>query len=469
MSKNRNKIVYILVSLVVFISCQPDDSGNTPPAGVKQTNEWIEDIMRDHYLWYEDIPASSSLNYKKDPENFYASMLSDKDGKTRNGLHYYYSTIESNSGVTKSDLSRTATYGLLVAKYGTQYKGREVDFGWVIYVLPGSPAEDAGLKRGDWIMGINSAEPNITDIAMLNSGGDAVFYLGKYDESRRKLISNGSVRIAAARIVEDNPIFFHQVYSVAGKKVGYLVYNHFTSGPDGYKDNTYNDQLKSIFTDFKNQGVNEFILDLRYNGGGLVNSARLLASYLAPVSALGNDFCVMEYNNKQRTKTLVQKFESQANAGAANLNLSKLYVIVSSNTASASEAVINTLIPYIGRSNIVLLGEQTEGKYVGAEEFKDDNYEWILHPITLYIYNANHKADYDDGFAPDVQINELVFGNTLYPLGDPDELLLNAAFGLISGEYDLTKSDGMPSSEKNPIVLSLDSRKNNGLIFIPED
>ena len=78
-----------------------------------------------------------------------------------------------------------------------------------------------------------------------------------------------------------------------------MVYNHFTSGPDGDKDETYNNELRQQFGAFKAEGVEEFVLDLRYNGGGLVTSAQILAELLAPESALGNTFCYLQYNDIQ--------------------------------------------------------------------------------------------------------------------------------------------------------------------------
>ena len=74
-----------------------------------------------------------------------------------------------------------------------------------------------------------------------------------------------TIDIEASRAVEDNPLFYHNVYTRGDKKIGYLVYNHFTSGPNGYSDRTYDEEMKKIFAGFQAQGVNEFVLDLRYN------------------------------------------------------------------------------------------------------------------------------------------------------------------------------------------------------------
>jgi C-terminal processing protease CtpA/Prc len=112
--------------------------------------------------------------------------------------------------------------------------------------------------------------------------------------------------------------------------------------------------------------------------------------------------------------------------------------LTGTTTASASEAVINCLIPYIGRSNITIIGEKTVGKRVGSNVFgSKEKYGWLLHPIVLRIYNAERKADYANGFMPDIEVKELKVGNKLYPFGDTNELLLKEAISCIIGQQEL--------------------------------
>ena len=125
----------------------------------------------------------------------------------------------------------------------------------------------------------------------------------KYNDAN----SNARQMSLTPRVVEDNPIFYTDVFqdeSTANKKVGYLVYNHFTSGED--EDDKYDLELQEAFKEFKSQGVEEFILDLRYNGGGIVTSAQLLGELLAPESAIGKVFCETRYNSNVNRITTYQ-------------------------------------------------------------------------------------------------------------------------------------------------------------------
>ena len=143
--------------------------------------------------------------------------------------------------------------------------------------------------------------------------------------------------------MEDTPFLKDSVYTVGDKKVGYLVYNSFSSGPDD-ESTIYDDQMKQVFAEFKAENVSEFVLDLRYNQGGLVTCAQLMTSLLAPADALGKTFCIMEHNEKQSKNDEALLLKKNAEMGNANLDLRRIYVLTGSVTASASEAVINCLI-----------------------------------------------------------------------------------------------------------------------------
>ena len=223
--------------------------------------------------------------------------------------------------------------------------------------------------------------------------------------------------------------------------------------------------MKQIFAQFKAKNVSEFVLDLRYNQGGLVTCAQLMTSLLAPADALGKTFCIMEHNEKQSKSNETLLLKKNAELGNANLDLKRIYVLTGSVTASASEAVINCLIPYLTRSNITIIGGKTIGKRVGSNTFgTKEEYGWLLHPITLRIYNARHEADYANGFEPDVKIEELAIGNELLPFGDINEMLLSEALSRIAG----LKSQPARAEGEGRILLvpsSLERKQTKGLIF----
>lgn len=460
----EKKTFAVLMGLLAFLllvpSCKTDDK--VPDLSEEGTNDWIYKIMTDYYLWYEDVPKRENVNFSQSPDKFFASLLSDQDGVKYGDSWLTFSHIDKKKEETKS-ITESDSYGFEFASF----KNGDNYYAWVLYVLPDSPAAEAGLKRGDWIVAVGSENPNVTNTSAFFSGGETTFLLADMERVNNSVIlhKRETLSISASRAVEDTPFLKDSVYTINGKTVGYLAYKSFTSGPDDESE-AYNDQMKQIFARFKAKNVNEFVLDLRYNQGGLVSCAQLMTSLLAPADALGKTFCIMEHNDKQTSKNETLLMKKNSELGNANLDLKRLYVLTGETTASASEAVINCLIPYMGRSNITLIGEKTIGKRVGANTFgTKEDYEWLVSPITLRIYNAEHNADYANGFAPDVPVEELVVGNQLLPFGDTNELLLSEAISRITGLK--SQSIRTESGERIKLPLSFERKKKEGLLYDP--
>lgn len=463
MLKSIKLRLIIYLALILLSACSDERDRPEIIEEENTTNAWIEKVMRQNYLWYDQIPEKSALNLNLQPKPFFESLLSDQDGVFRNGKHQYFSTIEQKGTATRATSGTTPSYGFEFATYATQ---NNRIYALVIYVLPGSPAEMAGLKRGDWISAIDNTDLSYNDREKLYAGNAALFTLMKYTPEHTSITFDRTIEIGPARIVEDTPFLYDTILEEGSRKIGYLVYNRFRSGPEGTDDVTYDDHLKSLFQNYKNRGVNEFILDLRYNGGGLISCAQLLASLLAPATALNNTFCILQYNDKQKETQKAYSFNNSLSVKAGNLNLSRLYVLTGEMTASASELVINGLIPYMKRENIILIGQQTVGKDVGSNTYEKEGIDWVMHPITVRLFNAKGEAEYTDGFTPDIPLYEFDFGQELFPFGDRQELLLNRAIAGITGQTDILRSDGeRPAAAvtMKRIYNSLDRYRENGV------
>ena len=398
----KGRFLVVLGTLIMaLLACEKEELHT--PATDNEVNQWIERTLRDHYLWYDDMPAEGAVDRGSAPEEFFLSLLSDQDGKEQAEGHHYFSTLQR--AATKSITDENDSYGFDFAIGTLQDNDGTHKIALVLYVLKDSPAERAGLRRGDWIVGVNGSYGTLQDYDQLRSGGSATFQLAESVEGSATSLRLGrEIAIEPSTVVEDIPILKDSIYQVGTRRVGYLMYNHFELG----------------------------LLDLRYNGGGNVLCAQALASFLAPEAALGETFCLMEYNDKHTDKNNAMPLLRTTEILAGNLDLDRLFVLTGSTTASSSELVINTLIPYFGRQNVRLIGRQTFGKTVGATVYNEsERYGWILSPITFRIYNRDHEADYADGFAPDVSINE--FAYPLAPLGDPRDPLLGYALAEISG------------------------------------
>lgn len=430
----------ILCGLLSMTACEKDTSLDKVPV-----NEWIYETMAKNYLWNDEMPSLNETNTNAKPAVFFESLLSDKDGKHTSEDDYYYSTIEEDV-TTKSAGSIETTHGLHVNYYsvdGTIIVAR------INYIDPSSPAEIAGLKRGDWIGSYNNIELTQSNYLDFHDyTGSMTLAVGKMNGL--DFIKTKEVEVGEAVQMEINPIYIDTTFLVGNKKIAYLMYNSFTSGPTGYDDKTYDNQLQTVFAKFAAQNPDEFILDLRYNSGGVITSAQLLATLLAPQSALGQTFCKLSYNSTLN-KTVEYTFDKDVIGNGQNLNLHRLYIITESGTASSSELVINGLKPYL-QDELILAGNTTEGKNVGSNEFSDkNNHSWVLHPITCLVSNSEGFSDYTDGFSPDYRINEMHFYGDLGTLGETDEYMLSRTLELIQSG---TSSSSFKSAG-NPFLQTL--------------
>lgn len=430
--KARNILIAVAGALLLpayFGSCGVDRWAAY--AERTQTDRWIDDTMRVWYYWNQEIPNTNALNYFTDPFSFFSSLLSNKDGK--GGSHY--STIDSLKYNTRSIPYTDYSYGFQFTT--NRVEGNDTAlYAHILYVAPESPAGEIGLQRGDWIMEMDGNAITEDNYTRLYGSGSMRLTVGYYDAVNDTILAyNEPQDIASARSINDNPVHYRNVYLTGGKRVGYLVYNHFSSG---ITDNSheYDDQLREAFQYFAAQQVNEFVLDLRYNNGGLLSCAELLCTMLAPSTALGQPLGYLEFNTNFQERESPLYLDEAVIGKGANLNLSTLYVLTSGETASASEMLINCLKPYM---NVVLIGSLTEGKNVGSVSFTNEELMITMNPIVCKIYNSMGASDYENGFQADIPIDENSNLSRFLPFGNPDELMLNTALGLINGTTESTQ------------------------------
>lgn len=393
--------------------------------------QWIYDIMKQWYLWSDEMPEPSDAQFFGDAETFFKKLIVKKD------KYSYMETLGGAEEASTRAINLTSSYGMDFALYidpVTQSQSSPERVARVLYVLPGSPAEAAGVKRGQWITAIGGEVLSTENYFGLISGPSTQLTISALNYDKPDSLywqSDTTLSLAASRHLEDNPFYVDTLYKVQGRRIAYLMYNRFSTGPEDTGNETqYNAQMRTIFQQFKAQEPTDFILDLRYNPGGYLLCAQVLASLLAPEQAMGKIFCKLQFNDIVAPHHNEVYLFDKAITGDAGLGLSRLYIITSSLTASASESVINGLKPFLGDENIILVGSRTEGKNVASLSFKSP-YDYILHPIVATVYNGNSESDYADGFEPDVQVDELMTIAPFYPLGDVRELMLSITLSTI--------------------------------------
>lgn len=464
--KEMKYISYIGTLLTIFItvSCGEDRSGEF--YALIEDRIWMEETMRKNYLWYEDIPEiENENNYFQAPATFFKNMLSKK---ALNGKGDIYSYLEESTVIEEESrslmLNRTSTYGMEFELLSDPTGTTTHTVARILYVLPNSPAEMAGIKRGDWITAINQDRITSDNYQWLMNGGPTSWARDRLVATEDGVVwqVQDTLQVASSTLMEINPFLVDTVYQSHGQKIAYLVYNEFSTGPnnDGY-ETVYQEQMKQIFAKFKSQSPDAFVLDLRYNNGGFLSCAQTLGSLLAPASALGKDFINLTRNDLTDPQTI--SYPLDATYTDANLNLDRIYILTGRTTASSSEAVINGLIPYLGTENVILIGTQTTGKNVAMSAFENEAYGLTMWPVVAYVSNVNNESNYANGFEPQYPLNESNQLNWM-PLGNTEEFYLKNTISLITTGY----MPDIPVIEKasmKPLYSSIEAKRNKGAII----
>ncbi len=433
-----------------------------------KANEWMSAALSEYYLYcdeWDDIVAGKSsavkLDFNMDYDKFLGAHLGKMTTNDRDGGYYsdrsryIYSYVEREVAArANASASFPATFGFeyLSILYADSQRTSYVFM--VMDVMADSPAAKAGFHRGDVIARVNGAALTNANYASsyykLTSQASGTLTVTKYGET-------DAVSLTAVTNLPDTPIAHSSVITTAGgKKVGYLVYRHFVSGYTDFQTYEYDETLQRIFAGFREQGIDEMVLDLRYNPGGNVPSCIKLASMIARSGVLNGStvFCTNKRNDKL-TRIYggddVKMFDKDM--AAYNIDRSKVYVIATGASASCSELLINGLRGV--DIEVVHIGDVTEGKDVGMYGLspKDDapieGYTYTLWPISFRSYNAKGESDYNDGFTPQYAIEELDFQSSICDFGEESEPMLKVALDLIDGKTPtLRASSGTRSGDR---------------------
>lgn len=487
---------------VRFQVSQP--GGNSGGSGADaELNRMVDQYLAENYLWngdYKKLNRDLSLDYVSAQRNFLKITLlgmttNTLDKKqTQSGYRIYSylnresasKTVHASRAGVNHSIKREEEYNFgiagitIVSYHGADNKPTGEYAFAVSAVYPGSPAAEAGIKRGTLIRQIDSKAIDETN----------------YEERYYTLISPGSAQSLTvtehaagsrpvtlqARLLYPTPVIHEEVIEEGTHKIGYLVYLSF--------DAAYDDDLLAAVKRFRDAGINELILDLRNNGGGHVISSKMLSTCIAGAACDGKVFEYYRYNadrmaDPTRTeretghgydKTVRKFYENFAYGNyygvdlrQYTLNLSRLYVLTTDATASSSEAVIHSLRG-IGFP-VTLVGEPTEGKNVGMEVKKltVGNYTYELAPITFQSYNAEDATVDPAGLPVELAVKD--WDNGYVDFGDRSEPLLVRALSQITGKsYRAAVPSRTRAGELVPVpnvALPALPNRPNGMLALP--
>ena len=220
-------------------------------------------------------------------------------------------------------------------------------------------------------------------------------------------------------------VSFDSVYFVGDKRIGYFVYDEFETEAD----------ITDVILKFRRDVINELVIDLRDNPGGLVATCVHLASLILPSEHLGDLFCTYRYNRYLSDEYLKKTgspftkdyLNNDILTVSRNLNLQRVFCLVNGFSASCSELIINSLRPYM---EVVVIGQTTRGKDVGMRTIHSSKYMYELVPITFRTYNALGDSVPVTGIVPDIYIQDIAGP----PVGDVNEIMLKAALDYMEAE-----------------------------------
>ena len=266
--KKSGVLMAAVIGFILLPACEKNNNGSDLPKDILILNNWIWDGMNEVYLWEEFIP---DLNWREepDPEAFFYKLLYEEDRNSwivddYEELAAMFDGIETTTGMSARPYIYT----------GSQW------IGFVEYVSPGSPAADSGIARGDIIYTIDGNTLSQANYYNLYYQTTATFGFADWDGSQ--MVPNGrSVNLTAIEF-NQNPVVYDEIIDYQGYLIGYLVYTQFTAG----QEDEWLAELNRVLSDFKSAGVDDVVVDLRYNPGGNLDLSAYLAASLAPEAVM---------------------------------------------------------------------------------------------------------------------------------------------------------------------------------------
>jgi carboxyl-terminal processing protease len=380
------KLIYV-IAFAALTACSGGSSLSAPQTGTAACSndgqkQYVLDRLYEWYLWNDLLPANINIADYATPEELVTRVTLDFGPQDANSdpIDFFSSVGSAQADSQFFGEGKFEGFGFSW-RFADQ---AQTDFR-ITRTFPDSPADLGGLGRGQQVLTLNGR--TVADIAS-NEGVGSFFDNNDPINFEVQPVLGASFMTGdlTKAIVTIPPVPRRRIIDAGnGVIVGYMELSTFISTADP--------EFESVFAEFNAAGVNDVILDLRYNGGGLVSTANLLGDYLGGLVAENLIFSSTEFNaDRAGQNNSTKSFGRLGNSAS----LSRLVVIASRGTASASELVTNGMIPHV---DVTIVGDDTFGKPVGqiGLEFCDK----ILRPTAFKLANALGDGDYFDGLPVD--------------------------------------------------------------------
>ena len=364
----------LIPALIVVVAAMAPPAASAQSQMVNCTtagkNLYVRDVLTDLYYWYQFLPNVDPARLNSPEEYLEAVRYQPLDHSFS-----YVTSREANEAFFSE--SQFIGFGLSTSIEMGQMR--------VMQVFDDSPASLAGLSRGDRITEINGA--SVANLIAAGQSG-AAWGASEVGVSAEIIFATRAGDVKRARMVKRAvtipTVSLTRLFEVDGRRVGYIFFRNFVS--PSYA------ALDAAFAALREAQATDLVLDLRYNGGGLVDVAAHLASLIGGKPTSGQLLGRYAHNAKNRAYDKDLRFIDAAQA----LGLARLFVITTQGSASASELLINGLRPYMP---VTVIGDRTYGKPVG--QYGIPFCDKVVAPVAFSIRNAADQGDYYDGIAAD--------------------------------------------------------------------
>ncbi len=404
------------------VAVAPTPTQTTAGCSLRERQDWAAGQLREWYLFPELLPAALDPGAYTTVGAYIDALTATARAQSKDRYFTYLTSIAAENAFYES--GSTAGFGIRLSYDAGA--GRL----FVTEAFEGAPALAAGIDRGTEIIAIGTSVASLRTVASIfasegAAGVNAALGSSEAGVTRVLRVSSGGVErdvTVTKATYEISPVsarYGAKVIDDNGRKVGYLNLRTFISTADP--------QLRMAFDTFRLQGINQVIVDFRYNGGGLVAIADLMGNLMG-AGRINNVFSYTSFRPEKASNNSTTLFTPLSQSIAPV----KIAFIGTGGTASASELVINSFTPYL-HANSALIGSNTYGKPVGQIALDRSQCDDRLRVVAFKTENANRQGDYYNGLATKVEASCQAADDIMRPLGDPSEGSVKGALDFLAG------------------------------------
>lgn len=397
-------------------------------------------VLNEWYLFPETLPASLSPTPYNSVQAYIDALTATARAQGKDRFFTYITSIAEENAFFSS--GATAGFGIRLL-----YQGNRV---FIMEAFEGAPALTAGIDRGTEILAIGTSEANLATVSSIiaaqgaNGVSDA---LGPSTAGTARVLrvtdANGTRNLTVTKAnFNIDPLssrYGVKIIDNGGQRVGYINMRTFISTADN--------QLRTAFADFRAQGITNFVIDFRYNGGGLVSTAEVMGDLLGGNRFSSDVFSVTRFRASKSSENETRRFQP----GSQSVSPVKIAFISTNATASASELVMAAFPPFLG-ANAALIGSNSFGKPVGQIALDQAACDDRIRVVAFAKENAAGQGDYYSGLIGTMQASCAAADDISRPLGDPQEESLRVALDFVAGRACTPATAGLSAQDDRVVI-----------------